>query len=92
MFTLSFPTNRKAEEKKKQELEDAKKAIAAASRMKGKSGKDLFNQLVASNADLFLDDDDADDDCAYPAHALFPYLRLGRVMSLSRRIYLKSDC
>jgi hypothetical protein len=57
--------NRKAEEKKKQELEDAKKAIAAASRMKGKSGRDLFNQLVASNADLFLDDDDADDDCVY---------------------------
>ncbi len=71
IFTPFPPQNRKAEERKKQEFEDAKKAIQAASRMKGKSGRDLFNQLVASNADLFLDDDDADDDCAYSAHALF---------------------
>jgi hypothetical protein len=30
--------------------------------MRGKSGRDMFNALVAQNADLFLDDDDADDD------------------------------
>mmetsp|Transcript_35928 Transcript_35928/g.73847 ORF Transcript_35928/g.73847 Transcript_35928/m.73847 type:complete len:317 (+) Transcript_35928:266-1216(+) len=53
---------KKAEERKKQEVEDAKKALAAASKMKGRSGRDLFNQLVADNADLFLDDDEADDD------------------------------
>mmetsp|Transcript_18588 Transcript_18588/g.46895 ORF Transcript_18588/g.46895 Transcript_18588/m.46895 type:complete len:307 (+) Transcript_18588:220-1140(+) len=53
---------RKAEERKKKDIEDTKMAIAAASKAKGKSGRDLFNHLVATNADLFLDDDDADDD------------------------------
>mmetsp|Transcript_27443 Transcript_27443/g.53535 ORF Transcript_27443/g.53535 Transcript_27443/m.53535 type:complete len:306 (+) Transcript_27443:200-1117(+) len=53
---------RKAEERKKQDVADAKLAIAAASKMKGKSGRDMFNALIAGNADLFLDDDDADDD------------------------------
>jgi len=53
---------RKDEENKKKGLEDAKKKLIEASRMKGKSGRDLFNQLAAQNADLFLDDDEADDD------------------------------
>mmetsp|Transcript_67960 Transcript_67960/g.167869 ORF Transcript_67960/g.167869 Transcript_67960/m.167869 type:complete len:302 (+) Transcript_67960:297-1202(+) len=53
---------RKAEEKKKKDIEDTKKAIQAASKMKGKSGRDMFNALIQGNADLFLDDDDADDD------------------------------
>lgn len=53
---------KKAEERKAQELQDTKNAIAAAAKMRGKSGRDMFNALVAQNADLFLDDDDADDD------------------------------
>uniref|UniRef100_A0A6T8KYQ7 ZC3H15/TMA46 family C-terminal domain-containing protein n=1 Tax=Hemiselmis andersenii TaxID=464988 RepID=A0A6T8KYQ7_HEMAN len=53
---------RKAEERKQAAVEQTKLAIAAAAKAKGKSGRDLFNHLVATNADLFLDDDDADDD------------------------------
>jgi hypothetical protein len=53
---------KKAEEKKKSELADAYKKLEAARSMKGKSGRDLFNQLLASNADLFLDDDEVEDD------------------------------
>ncbi len=53
---------RKAEEKKKNELADAYKKLEAARSIKGKSGRDLFNHLLATNADLFLDDDEVDDD------------------------------
>ena len=53
---------RKAEERKQKDIAEAKKMLAAAKQIKGKSGKDLFNQLAAANADLFLDDDEADDD------------------------------
>mmetsp|Transcript_42918 Transcript_42918/g.86086 ORF Transcript_42918/g.86086 Transcript_42918/m.86086 type:complete len:320 (-) Transcript_42918:44-1003(-) len=53
---------RKDEERKKSDIEDAKRALAAASKLKGRSGRELFAQLAAQNADLFLDDDEADDD------------------------------
>lgn len=53
---------KKAEEKKKSELAEAYKKLEAARTVKGKSGRDLFNQLLATNADLFLDDDEVDDD------------------------------
>ena len=53
---------KKAEERKKAELAEAYKKLEAARTIKGKSGRDLFNQLLATNADLFLDDDEVDDD------------------------------
>ena len=53
---------RKAEERKKSEVAEAYKKLEAARAIKGKSGRDLFNQLLSTNADLFMDDDEVDDD------------------------------
>jgi len=36
--------------------------MQAAKELKGKSGRDLFNQLAALGDSLFMDDDEADDD------------------------------
>ena len=36
--------------------------MQAAKELKGKSGRDLFNQLAALGDTLFMDDDEADDD------------------------------
>ncbi len=53
---------RKEEERAKEAVNEAKRQLMAASKLGGRSGKELFAQLAAQNADLFLDDDEADDD------------------------------
>mmetsp|Transcript_43568 Transcript_43568/g.103550 ORF Transcript_43568/g.103550 Transcript_43568/m.103550 type:complete len:303 (+) Transcript_43568:106-1014(+) len=53
---------RKVIERRQKDVEEAKKMLQAASRAKGKSGRDLFSQLTAMDPTLFLDDDEADDD------------------------------
>jgi len=53
---------RKARERQAADLEATKQMMKQAKEMKGKSGRDLFNQLAALGDSLFLDDDEADDD------------------------------
>mmetsp|Transcript_79164 Transcript_79164/g.128276 ORF Transcript_79164/g.128276 Transcript_79164/m.128276 type:complete len:315 (+) Transcript_79164:125-1069(+) len=53
---------RKARERQMRDLEATKQMMKQAKEMKGKSGRDLFNQLAALGDSLFLDDDEADDD------------------------------
>eukprot|EP00802_Teleaulax_amphioxeia_P004838 Tamp_04842.p2 GENE.Tamp_04842~~Tamp_04842.p2 ORF type:complete len:350 (-),score=154.03 Tamp_04842:2103-3047(-) len=53
---------RKAKEHKMAEVDKAKEMLKAAKELKGKSGRDLFNQLAALGDSLFMDDDEADDD------------------------------
>ena len=54
---------RKAKERAAADLEASKQAaLKAAKEMRGKSGRDLFNQLVAMGDALLMDDEEADDD------------------------------
>ena len=55
--------DRKAKERAAADLEASKQAaLKAAKEMRGKSGRDLFNQLVAMGDALLMDDEEADDD------------------------------
>lgn len=53
---------RKAKERQQADIAKTKEMMKAAKEMKGKSGRDLFNQLAALGDSLFMDDDEADDD------------------------------
>lgn len=53
---------RKARERQQAELEKTREMMKAAKELKGKSGRDLFNQLAALGDSLFMDDEEADDD------------------------------